>query len=90
MAAVRLVAHGKVQGVGFRWFVREEARRLGVAGSVRNLPDGSVEVLASGAGEALARLKTVVAAGPLGSAVSRIDEEPSDAAALPFPFALHR
>ncbi|GAC1649788.1 MAG: hypothetical protein NVS4B3_07430 [Gemmatimonadaceae bacterium] len=88
--AVKLVAHGKVQGVGFRWFVREEARRLGVAGVVRNLADGSVEVIASGTADALARLKTVVAAGPLGSSVSHVEESGVTADALPFPFALQR
>ncbi|GAC1516876.1 MAG: hypothetical protein NVS1B4_14750 [Gemmatimonadaceae bacterium] len=85
-----MVAHGKVQGVGFRWFIREEARRLGLAGSVRNLADGSVEVMASGAPDVLERLKTVVRAGPIGSAVSHVVEEEVGGPALPFPFALQR
>ena len=46
--ARRFVISGRVQGVGFRWFVRVQARRLGLAGWVANAPDGSVEIAASG------------------------------------------
>ena len=51
---VRLTAwvHGRVQGVGFRWWVRARARELGLAGSAANLPDGRVEVVAEGPREA--------------------------------------
>ena len=45
---LHVVVRGRVQGVGFRWFVREAARALGLAGWVRNRPDGSVEVAAEG------------------------------------------
>ena len=47
---VRVTAwvHGRVQGVGFRWWVRARALELGLAGSVANLPDGRVEVVAEG------------------------------------------
>ena len=48
---------GRVQGVGFRWFVREAARRLDVAGWVRNRPDGSVEVEAEGTEAAIQSLR---------------------------------
>jgi acylphosphatase len=44
--AKRYVVRGRVQGVGFRWFVEREAHMLGIAGWVRNNHDGSVEVLA--------------------------------------------
>jgi acylphosphatase len=51
---VRLTAwvHGRVQGVGFRWWVRARARELGLVGSAANLPDGRVEVVAEGPREA--------------------------------------
>ena len=45
---IHLRIRGKVQGVGFRWFVREQARRCDLAGWVRNNPDGSVELAARG------------------------------------------
>ncbi len=48
MIARRFIVSGRVQGVGFRYFVVREAEALGLAGWVRNLPDGRVEVLASG------------------------------------------
>jgi acylphosphatase len=68
---VRVV--GVVQGVGFRWFVRERARRLGLAGWVRNLPDGSVEVAASGADEQIAALRAEIQRGPPGAAVDQLE-----------------
>jgi acylphosphatase len=68
---------GKVQGVGFRWWTRSLARRLAVTGTVRNLPDGSVEVRAHGTAEALAKLRQELETGPAGAEVSRIEEEPT-------------
>ena len=46
--ARRFLVRGRVQGVGFRWFVEREAHMLGIAGWVRNNSDGSVEVMAQG------------------------------------------
>src|SRR4051794_8262622 len=46
--ARRYLVHGRVQGVGFRWFVQKQAERLGLKGYTRNLDDGSVEVYAIG------------------------------------------
>ncbi len=56
MLALQLRVTGRVQGVGFRWWTQNTARALGLAGSVRNLPDGSVEILAQGEPDAVRRL----------------------------------
>ena len=63
--------HGRVQGVGFREACVAEARRLGVAGWVRNRADGSVEAMLQGPDEALARLRDWLAHGP---PAARVDE----------------
>ena len=75
MATRRYIVYGRVQGVGFRWFVDREARILGLAGWVRNNPDGNVEVLASGTSEQLAKLKTKLKQGPRASRVDEVIEE---------------
>lgn len=62
--ARRFVVSGRVQGVGFRWFVVQEARRLGVGGYARNREDGTVEVVASGDEAALIRLEGALRRGP--------------------------
>ena len=64
---------GRVQGVGFRWFVVQAARRVGLRGEVRNLPDGSVEVLAQGDREKLTVLERELRNGPPASIVERVD-----------------
>ncbi|MCS7255300.1 MAG: acylphosphatase [Thermomicrobium sp.] len=73
-AAVHCVAYGRVQGVGFRFFVVDEAERLGLVGWVRNRPDGrSVELWAEGPRAALERLVERVRVGPPGAWVERVD-----------------
>ncbi len=71
----RLVAtvRGQVQGVGYRWFVEREAARLRLDGWVSNQADGTVEVVAEGADEALDGLLLRLWEGPSGSAVSKVD-----------------
>jgi acylphosphatase len=64
---------GVVQGVGFRAFVVREARRLGLAGYVRNREDGSVEAAAEGPEEKLRQLEAALRRGPSGSRVTRAD-----------------
>jgi acylphosphatase len=76
----RYIVSGRVQGVGFRWFVEREARTLGLAGWVRNRSDGSVEVLASGTREQLRLLYNKLREGPRASRVDHVETE--DAAPL--------
>jgi acylphosphatase len=80
--------YGGVQGVGFREFVRRAAAREEVAGYVRNRGDGSVEVEAEGAPQAIARLRASVEAGPPHAAVRDVREEPPAESALPLPFTV--
>ena len=72
MAVVHVEVRGDVQGVGFRWFVREIASREGVAGWVRNRDDGSVEVAASGNDAQLQRFLGAVRRGPPGATVREV------------------
>ena len=82
---------GRVQGVGFRWFVREEARRLGLSGWVTNLSTGEVEVRAGGESSSLERLRRALQVGPTGATVERLDDVGLTAhAPLPYPFSIHR
>lgn len=77
MTAARFVVTGRVQGVGFRWFVRKHGLALGLRGWVRNLPDGRVEAVAAGEEGALARLEAALREGPPGAAVTGLGREPA-------------
>jgi acylphosphatase len=80
---------GEVQGVGFRWFVREQARTLHVGGWARNRHDGAVEVAARGEAGALEALRAAVQSGPLGAHVSAVrDLPPIDESELPETFTI--
>jgi len=65
---------GRVQGVGFRWFVHREASELDLRGWVRNTEDGDVEVVASGEERDLAELRVSLHRGPRGSRVDHLIE----------------
>jgi len=79
MPARRWIVEGQVQSVGFRWFVRERATVLGLTGTVRNLPDASVEVIASGPDEKLDELETALRKGPPAADVHQLRKlEPPD------------
>jgi acylphosphatase len=72
--ARRFLVRGRVQGVGFRWFVEREAHILGIAGWVRNNTDSSVEVLAMGTRDQLAGLRSRLRQGPRASRVDDVEE----------------
>ncbi len=64
MIGRRFLLSGRVQGVGFRWFVMEAASAEGITGWVRNVPDGSVEIIAEGDADAMERFERAVRHGP--------------------------
>jgi len=63
---------GRVQGVGFRWFVQREAAEIGLRGWVRNTQDGHVEAVAAGSAEQIEDLEAALKRGSRGSRVDRI------------------
>ena len=72
--AVRFRVHGRVQGVGFRWFVARRATALGLRGYACNLPDGSVEVVAAGEVAAIGQLEQALARGPEFARVDSVEK----------------
>ncbi len=79
----RYLVSGRVQGVGFRWFVSRTATRLGIRGHVRNLPGGQVEVVAVGPQAVLEVLEEKLADGPPAAQVTGVDK-------YEIPSELHR
>lgn len=73
--AFRWTIRGRVQGVGFRWFVRRAAEQSGVVGRVRNRRDGTVEILVAGDDSAVGSFRRQVEQGPPGAVVRGMDEE---------------
>jgi len=70
----RYVISGRVQGVGFRWFVEREAATIGVTGWVRNCENGDVEVMATGTREQHITLRRKLQEGPRAARVDRVSE----------------
>jgi acylphosphatase len=77
MISKRYIVRGRVQGVGFRWFVEREAATLGVTGWVRNRDDGRVEVMATGTREQLAALHARLREGPRAARVEEVAVSPA-------------
>jgi len=77
MAAYRYVVRGRVQGVGYRYFVWRQARDIGLGGYCRNLPDGTVEVVAEGDEAGLGRLEDRLRKGPSFARVEHVDRAPA-------------
>lgn len=89
--SVRVVASGLVQGVGFRWFVREQARALELAGWVRNRADGALELAVQGEEPAIDALVFALWQGPPGARVTTVEMVPAaDGDEFPDPFTIHR
>ena len=74
----RVIVSGRVQGVFFRAWTKEQADALGVSGWVRNCPDGSVEALVAGEADAVEAMIERMRRGPPASKVERLSEEPTD------------
>lgn len=76
----KLIVHGRVQGVGFRYFVQSEARRLGLVGFTQNLADGTVEIISDMTEEQLRNLSNILKKGNGLSKVEKIEttEIPKD------------
>jgi acylphosphatase len=73
---LHFLVRGRVQGVGFRWFVHREASELELKGWVRNTEDGDVEIVVAGAEQQLGELRTALNKGPRGSRVDKVLEHP--------------
>jgi acylphosphatase len=76
--AARYLVSGTVQGVGYRFFAKRTATRLGLTGFAKNLHDGRVEIYAVGTVESLALFRLELSRGPQGAAVSGVTQEDAE------------
>lgn len=86
--AARVVVRGIVQGVGYRWHVRQAARRAMAGGWIRNCADGSVEALIVGDSHAVDEVIGSMRDGPPGARVDQMDVRPSDPTGAPVTFTI--
>lgn len=82
MPRLHAVVHGAVQGVGFRYFVQRRADEVGLAGWVRNRPEGTVELVAEGGRPALERFLEQLGRGPGTASVVRVESDWGEAEGL--------
>jgi len=73
VARLQAIVHGRVQGVNFRYYTRQQARGLGITGYVRNMWDGTVEVVAEGVRSRLEELLTWLRRGPSMAFVEKVE-----------------
>jgi len=73
--ARQFLVSGRVQGVGFRYYVQDVATHEGVTGYVRNLPDGRLEAHVEGDADAVTRVERAIRSGPAGARVEYVDTE---------------
>jgi acylphosphatase len=90
MKRLRVLVSGTVQGVWFRESTREEADRLGVAGWVRNLPDGRVEATFEGPAPAVEAMVSWCHRGPRNAVVEQVEAVPEEPQGLQGPFRVLR
>lgn len=88
LIARRLLVSGRVQGVGFRYYVEDRARIEGVHGWVQNLPDGRVEALLEGDAEAVERVEAALNRGPAGARVADVVVEEAVPSGRPTGFSI--
>ena len=86
--ARRFVISGRVQGVGFRWFVHDAASREGVTGWVTNLFDGRVEAFVEGDADAVTRVERALRSGPPGARVEHVTVTDEEASGSPKGFSI--
>ena len=86
--AVQVLISGRVQGVGFRVWTRNEAMRLGLTGWVRNQDDGSVAALIVGSDDAISTMVERLKRGPAGASVSRVETETTLLEKVPTDFRI--
>jgi acylphosphatase len=86
--ARRFLVSGRVTGVGFRYFTRDAARREGLTGIVRNLPDGRVEAVAEGDAESLERFEMALRRGPARARVEALEIDALPVAGNYFGFSI--
>jgi acylphosphatase len=72
--ARKFIVRGRVQGVGFRFFAIRAAQRIGVVGTVRNLPDGTVQAIVEGTPDAVGEFRSELWRGPSYADVNAVDE----------------
>lgn len=90
VTCIRLIVHGSVQGVGFRFAACQAAADCPVTGWVRNLPDGSVEIVAQGSPDAVARMTAWARRGPRHASVDRVEVTTHDESTPSDAFTIRR